>query len=691
MATKDCTVRWFYAGIVVSLLLACHQRAGAELAFPGPSPGRAKASMQDAELALSNDAITCKWSISSGRLRPESVTDKLSNETLDLRRGECFQLVLENGRTLKASAFRIARGPQVEEVTPVWESLRLGERYGAKRIRARLVAPDDNLAVEWSVLLRDGSNYVQQQIVLKTEETPVDLQEIVLVELAAPPAQPAGTVDGSPVTVGNLFFAFEHPLSKIQIAEAEHLVRCSLPRSRALKARDTEAYGSVMGVVPDGQRRRGFLYYVERERVQPYRPFLHYNSWYDIGYGAAKILEPAAREVIERFGNELIEKRSVVMDSFVPDDGWDDPASLWRFHEGFPNGFTSLQRAAERYDSALGVWLSPWGGYGQAKQERMKYGRQQGFETNKTGFSLAGPRYYQRFRDVCVGMVREYDLNYFKFDGIGSGGVPSGVPAEFAGDVEALLRLIGELREARADLFINVTTGTWPSPYWLWHGDSTWRSGSDWSTCGWGSKRQQQVTYRDNQTYHNMVKRAPLYPINSLMTQGVMFANHGLPQERDGLVADIRAFFASGTNCQELYITPALLDAQAWDALAEAARWARDNADVLVDTHWIGGDPAQGEVYGWASWSARKAILALRNPKDAPGTIALDIGEAFELPPRAARIYALRSPWKTDDAKRITLLTAGRKHPFELAPFEVLVFDATPLSDTPAGSQSVKQ
>ncbi|MBN2128226.1 MAG: hypothetical protein JW741_01975 [Sedimentisphaerales bacterium] len=688
MVAKVLTYRWLYVGIAFSLLGAGGQRAGAELAFPGPPPGRAKAAIQNAELILSNDAIACKWTVDGGRLRPESVTDELSHDALDLRQSECFQLILASGRTLKASDFQVVREPQIEEITAARESLRLGERSGGRRIRMQLAAPDEDLAVDWSVLLRDGSNYAQQQIVLTAGETPVDLQEIILVEVATPLAQPAGTVDGSPVMANNLFFAFEHPLSKIQIAEAENLVRCSLPRSHALKTRETETYRSVIGVVPDGQHRRGFLYYVERERVQPYRPFLHYNSWYDIGYGAEKILEPAAREVIELFGKELIERRNVVMDSFVPDDGWDNPASLWRFHEGFPNGFTSLQRAAERYDSSLGAWLSPWGGYGQAKQERMKYGREQGFETNKTGFSLAGPRYYQRFRDVCVGMVRDYDLNYFKFDGIGSGGVPSGVPAEFAGDVEALLRLIGELREARADLFINVTTGTWPSPYWLWHGDSNWRSGSDWSTSGWGSKRQQQVTYRDNQTYHNVVQRAPLYPINSLMTQGVMFANHGLPKERDGLVADIRAFFASGTNCQELYITPSLLDAEAWDALAEAARWSRDRADVLVDTHWVGGDPAKGEVYGWASWSARKATLALRNPKDTPGAIALDIGQAFELPPGAARIYVLRSPWKTDDARQITILAAGGKHTFELEPFEVLVFDAKPLSDIPGAARS---
>ncbi len=308
----------------------------------------------------------------------------------------------------------------------------------------------------------------------------------------------------------------------------------------------------------------------------------------------------------------------------------------------------------------------------------MKYGLKEGFETNKNGFSLAGPKYYDRFRDACLGMVRDYRVNYFKFDGISSGGVPTGAPAESAADVEALLRLIGDLRAAKPDLFINVTTGTWSSPYWLWYADSTWRSGSDWGKCGWGSQRQQQVTYRDAQTYQNVVRRAPLYPINSLMTQGVMFANHGLPKDTDRLVEDIRDFFASGTNCQELYLTPSLLDAKTWDALAEAAIWSRNNADVLVDTHWIGGDPAKGEVYGWASWSKRKGILAFRNPKDTSGKITIDLGKAFELPPGAAREYSLKSPWKDDAATPALTLSAGEEHTFELKPFEVFAFDATP-------------
>ena len=384
-------------------------------------------------------------------------------------------------------------------------------------------------------------------------------------------------------------------------------------------------------------------------------------------------------DVIKLFAEKLITHRKVLMDSFVLDDGWDDPASLWKFHEDFPKGLSNLQKEAEKYDSKIGAGLSPFGGYGKAKEQRLKYGRAQGFETNKSGFSLEGPTYYKRFRDVCVNMLCDYDLSYFKFDGIGVGGRPAGTTKEFAQDMNALLRLISDLRRVKPDVFINITTGTWSSPFWLWYGDSIWRSGRDWGTHGWGSKRQQQITYRDKETYHNVVLRSPLHPLNSLMTQGFMFANHGLPDDRDNLTDDIRAFFASGTDCQELYVTPSLMTEQDWDALAEAAKWSRSNADVLADTHWIGGDPAKGQIYGWASWSKRKGILSLRNPHDKPGSITLDIAKAFELHKGAPEKYYLKSPWKQDIGRPSIKLTAGKKHTFRLKPFEILVFDATPI------------
>jgi hypothetical protein len=189
------------------------------------------------------------------------------------------------------------------------------------------------------------------------------------------------------------------------------------------------------------------------------------------------------------------------------------------------------------------------------------------------------------------------------------------------------------------------------------------------------------MTYRDWDTYRGVGLRGPLYPLNSIMTQGFVHARHGrageLGDDPREIRDEVRSFFASGTAVQELYVTPQKMTDRNWDDLAEAARWAQANADVLVDTHWVGGDPDQG-AYGWAAWNRRKGILALRNPDSAPRGIAIDVAKAFELPGGAAREYVLRSPWKEDANRPALTLSAGKAFVFDLQPFEVVVFDATP-------------
>jgi hypothetical protein len=372
----------------------------------------------------------------------------------------------------------------------------------------------------------------------------------------------------------------------------------------------------------------------------------------------------------------------VKLDAFVLDDGWDDNTTLWQFHSGFPNGFAPLRARAAKYDAVLGTWISPWGGYGRAKAERLQYGRTQGFETSQRGFSLAGPKYYDRFRNVCQQHLEQYGVGYFKFDGIGQGTSASGPGDQFGPDLEAMLRLLLDLRNIRPTLFVNATVGTWPSPYWLWHSDSIWRGGRDTGSCGPGTKRQQWLTYRDDVAYHQCVCRAPLYPLNSLKFQSVIYAQLGLAADLSNdpkdVIDDIRMAAASGTQLQEFFVTSKMMTPQLWDAVAEAVGWSRRNSDVLVDSHWIGGDPCQGQAYGFASWSPRKGILVLRNPSDAAGALDVDLQAAFELPDGAPRRYRLQSPWEQPQRSTPLTLQADRPHKFELAPFDVLVFDALP-------------
>jgi hypothetical protein len=276
--------------------------------------------------------------------------------------------------------------------------------------------------------------------------------------------------------------------------------------------------------------------------------------------------------------------------------------------------------------------------------------------------------------------VRDYGVNQFKFDGTGNADrvVPG---SSFDSDFAAAIHLIAELRALKPGLYINLTTGTYPSPFWLRYADSIWRGGEDHEFLGVGPKREQWITYRDADTYAHIVLLGPLYPLNSLMLHGMIYAKHAKNLDTDpqrDFKNEVRDYFGNGTQLQEMYITPSLLSTENWDTLAEAAAWSRANADVLVDTHWIGGDPALLEVYGWASWSPKKAILVLRNPSDKAQDVAIDIERAFELPAKTPRAYTLHSPWKEDREQPGVSVVGGLPHMFSLKPFEVLALEGAP-------------
>jgi N-acetyl-beta-hexosaminidase len=540
---------------------------------------------------------------------------------------------------------------------------------------------DGKLRVTWRVQLRDGANYVRQEIDVESICEECILREVVWMGEGIPNARVAGTVDGSPVVAGSFFFAAEDPQALNQADPVCGRLRREWPLRPGAKL----TLSFVTGVAPPGQMRRAFLYYLERERAHPYRPFLHYNSWYDIAWARFALNETNCLEAIRGWGENLIRGQRVPMDALVFDDGWDNPRTLWQFHDGFPRGFAPLAAACRKYQTHLGVWLSPFGGYGDPKAQRLAFGRQQGYETNANGFSLAGPKYYAAFKQACVTMIRQYGVNHFKFDGIASGMYANGPGADFFLDTEAMRQLMLELRQESPDLYINLTTGSWPSPFWLRYADSVWRQGEDMGFAGKGVRQQQWLTYRDQEVYRNIVGKSPLFPLNSIMSQGVAYSRQGNAGDRSfdssGFKDDVRAFFASGTGLQELYVQPEKLTLQDWRILAEAAKWARANADTLVDTHWIGGDPAKLEVYGYASWSSRKGILMLRNPDDQPRPFHLDVGTAFELPGNVPRQYALRSPWLDEAGRPAILASAGKPIVLSLAPFEVRVWDATPVSE----------
>ncbi|WP_206995292.1 enterotoxin [Trinickia mobilis] len=634
--------------------------------------------------AFGNAAIALTWTVAHSQLAGFAIVDHAHARTLPVIAP--FAFTLADGRTVGIADLKLLAPLRDGALTADAHAARLAERLAGRRVSAILHDRHDRLRVEWSVEQRDGSRYLRERLAITALAQDEHITAVSMLQTQAADAQASSKLNGTPVVAGNVYLGFELPMSESEVRDG--MVRFTVARALPLEKGKALACSAVAGVVREGQLRRDFAAYLERERAHPCRPFLHYNSWYDIGY-LTRYTEAQALERIGALGRELHDKRGVQLDSFLFDDGWDDYSGSWNFSGDFPRGFAPLRDAAARYGAAPGVWLSPWGGYCGPRQERVTRGRAAGYEVADDGLALSGPKYYRRFREAAMSLLRSHGVNHFKFDGTGNADkVFPG--SRFNSDWDAAVELIGEIRRVRPDTFINLSTGTRPSPFWLRYADSIWRGGADDGLAGAGGNRERWITYRDAQTYRNVVLESPLFPLNSLMLHGIIYAQEN-PRLNSGagqaFVNEVRSYFGSGTQLQELYVTPSLLSEPDWDVLAASAKWARANADVLRDSHWIGGAPDALDVYGWAAWSPSKSIVTLRNPADRAQSFDLDLRRQLELPVGVDGRFEARCPWRGQNAPAPAALNADRPQPIRLEPFEVLTLELLPAD---AGGQALR-
>jgi hypothetical protein len=625
--------------------------------------------------SLASDGIGATWTTDANKLRMVGLEDRVNGVVIPPV-DELFVLHFKDGSELKASSCAILTGPRVERTVAFLGASKFSDRVGATVVSVELRDASSGSRIVWRAIASDGAHYLRQEVTISAERAPLAVRDVQLLGWRKlVDAEPVGLCDGSPIVAGRIFAALEHPYA--QTDAIYDRASATFPSKVDIQPGVPLVLTSVIGASRTGQLRRDFLAYVERERAHPYRTFLHYNSWYDIGY-FTRYDQQECLSRIHEYGETLYRKRGVVLRSFLFDDGWDDPNNLWAFNKGFPDGFAPLKSAAAMYGAAPGAWLSPWGGYGDPRHERIAAAKAAGYEVDDDGLALSGPKYYELFHSVVMNFIERGGVNQFKVDGTGSSAtVYPG--SHFGNNFEAAIRLIEDMRNAEPDIYVNLTTGTYPSPFWLRYCDSIWRGGEDHDFAGVGSHRQRWITYRDADTYAGIVTQGPLYPLNSLMLHGMIYAQHAFNLHDDpygDFRSEVRSYFGSGTQLQEMYITPALLSESNWDDIAASARWSFANAAVLKDTHWIGGDPDRLDVYGWAAWAPQKGAITLRNPSDRDQSIPLDVAAAFELPEGAPLRFSARSPWAGE--RELVSLRAGREHLFTLAPYEVLVLDVYP-------------
>ncbi len=614
-------------------------------------PGVAKITQKSNSYQLANKVLKASFINTGGKLYFNGCSELgLQPDT------ELFKVLLGDGKTITASEMKLEDVKMVtlaENPSAATASL----RYAGKALEARFTY--EELSIVWRAVLRNGSHYLRTEMDIQAaKDLPMEgivaMNYLVAKNSAYTAPEVVGNTRGAILASNHIFAGLETPMglnSSKDEGNATH-IEGLWRRNTTLKAGKTWNISSVVGLVAPNQLRRSFLAYSERERAVAWRPYPVYISWYELNIDRNNAQAPSYKgnmtveqcaDVVSHWKTHFYDKYHMAPKAFVWDDGWDQYGT-WTFNPNFPNGFDEPANEAKKMGTGIGAWLGPVGGYGQSGEYRRAYWRSKG------GMQLSNEDYYNFFIRCCTNMIDRYDFRFFKFDGISAQASAIGPDEGTRGEenAEAIISIERAVRQKRPDIFLNTTVGTWASPFWFHFTDAVWRQEGDYGEAGdQGTDREHWITYRDRLVYQNFIQRSPVCPINTLMTHGFILSRWGAVSKNmdyDGIVREMRCAFACGSGMVELYNDYKLMDeikdnqgnaGALWKDLAECIKWQQEQADVLPDAHWVGGNPWDGKkanVYGWAAWNGKKSVLTLRNPSASAQTFTTTLREALDIP-----------------------------------------------------------
>ena len=614
-------------------------------------PGVAKITQKSNSYQLANKVLNASFINTGGKLYFNGCSELGLQPSTEL-----FKVLLGDGKTITASEMKLEDVKMVtlaENPSAATASL----RYAGKALEARFTY--EELSIVWRAVLRNGSHYLRTEMDIQAAKDLsmkgiVAMNYLVAKNSAYTAPEVVGNTRGAILASNHIFAGLETPMGLNSCKDEGNATHIEglWRRNTTLKAGKTWNISSVVGLVAPKQLRRSFLAYSERERAVAWRPYPVYISWYELNIDRNNAQAPSYKgnmtveqcaDVVSHWKTHFYDKYQMAPKAFVWDDGWDNYGT-WTFNPNFPNGFDEPANEAKQMGTGIGAWLGPVGGYGQSGEYRRAYWRSKG------GMQLSNEDYYNFFIRCCTNMIDRYDFRFFKFDGISAQASAIGPDEGTRGEenAEAIISIERAVRQKRPDIFLNTTVGTWASPFWFHFTDAVWRQEGDYGEAGdQGTDRERWITYRDRLVYQNFIQRSPVCPINTLMTHGFILSRWGSVSKNmdyDGIVREMRCAFACGSGMVELYNDYKLMDeikdnqgnaGALWKDLAECIKWQQEQADVLPDAHWVGGNPWDGKkanVYGWAAWNGKKSVLTLRNPSASAQTFTTTLREALDIP-----------------------------------------------------------
>lgn len=721
---------------------------------------------------------------------------------------EKFDSVPEvDGGVLKASGMKLLGAPTVEDTNATIQGVKkTGKLVTFSFEPAKFGAGEAK--VELKAVMYDGDHFMRKWIEVKSSDKDIrlnyidgehlDLSGIASNKLWTIPTNAGGVVEmdmeksilGQPFYAEGMFFGSEFPAADTQIVKGTGRARYWSGKNFKDFERDTDitytglndegeyvSWQTVSGATHANSLDLNLIqtdFYAYITSISEPSEFrIQYNSWFD------NMMRINNDNIIESFydiDKNFSETGVRPIENYVVDDGWNqyrqtagslsskidierngpvdevNTAGFWQINSKFGGTLDESSSLVKKLGSSFGVWIGPRGGYNY-------FGTLADIITKANNGSKAGgsidvadSRYVKKYEEFAKGMMKDYGVSYWKWDGFANksqfnqdqfstNGATLGYDERhqhmFGGpngyfhvtDLwEKWCLLLSNVQNYAdelnlPDFWVSLTCYVNPSPWHLQFANSVWMQcnadrGERYNSGEFTDKMNSMLTYRDG-VYYDFIKNHQFqFPLANVYNHDPIYG-----KEDTGITANsmngeqFRNYLfmqgTRGTAFWELYYSDSILDTEKYLVNADFLKWEEENFHMLRNAKVIGGTPASTatlaasnglggandaktgdqNAYGFACFNNEgdEGIISMRNPAFSERTIEFKLDDAIGAKADMTFKKAIDHAYTTDGsaiAKSADSFKKGDTISVTLKPGETQIWHLSKAGDAEAPSFS---
>lgn len=142
------------------------------------------------------------------------VENRYDGEVVNLESVTLFAVELVGGSQLTNRDFKFQGQLKIIDIQNIDSLPTKSLRFPGKEISGLFIEKENGILIRWIAQLREGSNYISQNVEISVIENPVKISKVIFFDGNLVGAKYAGSVIESPIEYENFFFGFEHLIAQ---------------------------------------------------------------------------------------------------------------------------------------------------------------------------------------------------------------------------------------------------------------------------------------------------------------------------------------------------------------------------------------------------------------------------------------------------------------------------------------------